>query len=203
MNSRIRISSLLVALLGAGTASGAAFAQDNDLNALLDTMRAEFAKYQDVNIALADGYIPDPSGMCVTAAEIGLPTEAGAMGVHYLNPALLQLVDGGDRVNGNATATDPMAPAILLYEPQADGTMELLGVELLVFEHAWNAAGNGEPPTLAGQAWNYMIDDPATAADEGHGFVGHYDIHVWLYRDNPAGILVPFNPNVTCEHAAH
>jgi hypothetical protein len=204
MISRIRTSSLLTgaALLGAATASGAAFAQDNDLNALLETMRAEFSKYQDVNVALADGYIPDPSGMCVTAEEIGLPGEAGAMGIHYLNPALLQLTDGGDRVAGNATNTDPMQPVVLLYEPRADGTVELLGVELLVFEDAWRAAGNTDAPTLLDQAWNYMINDPATAADEAHGFVGHYDLHVWLYRDNPNGVLTPFNPAVTCEHAA-
>jgi hypothetical protein len=31
----------------------------------------------------------------------------------------------------------------------------------------------------------------------------HYDQHVWLWRDNPAGELEPFNANVTCPDHAH
>ena len=46
-----------------------------------------------------------------------------------------------------------------------------------------------------------MADNPDTAdLDEAHGFAEHYDQHVWLYRDNPNGVLEPFNPNATCEH---
>jgi hypothetical protein len=26
----------------------------------------------------------------------------------------------------------------------------------------------------------------------------HYDLHVWLYRHNPAGLFSAWNPNVTC-----
>lgn len=53
---------------------------------------------------------------------------------------------------------------------------------------------------LNGRAWEAMADDPNTASDEAHGFTPHYDQHVWLFRDNPAGELMPFNPNVTCQH---
>jgi hypothetical protein len=28
----------------------------------------------------------------------------------------------------------------------------------------------------------------------------HYDQHVWLFRENPMGVLMPFNPMVTCDH---
>jgi hypothetical protein len=45
-----------------------------------------------------------------------------------------------------------------------------------------------------------MADDPATPGDEAHGFMPHYDQHVWLFRENPMGELMPFNPNVTCDH---
>ena len=45
-----------------------------------------------------------------------------------------------------------------------------------------------------------MADDPGTPGDEAHGFAPHYDQHVWLFRENPMGELMPFNPNVTCEH---
>ena len=42
--------------------------------------------------------------------------------------------------------------------------------------------------------------DSATEGDEAHGFEPHFDQHVWVFRDNPAGPLMPFNPAVTCEH---
>jgi hypothetical protein len=45
-----------------------------------------------------------------------------------------------------------------------------------------------------------MRDDPATRVDEAHMFEPHYDQHVWLYRDNPSGVLAQFNPRVSCAH---
>lgn len=182
-------------------AAGAASAQEaDDIAALTEALRTEFSKYQDVNVALADGYIPDPTGMCVTAEIEGLPAEWGAMGVHYLHPGMLQLKEG-PLVDGLSIDTDPMHPAILLYEPQEDGTMELLGVELLIFQEPWLEAGNDGPPELfAGVAWDTMVDDPDTPQDEAHGFAGHYDIHFWAFRENPLGPTAPFNPTVTCEH---
>ena len=45
----------------------------------LDQVRAATSRYRDVKVALADGYIADPSGMCVSAAMEGRPAEEGAM----------------------------------------------------------------------------------------------------------------------------
>jgi hypothetical protein len=45
-----------------------------------------------------------------------------------------------------------------------------------------------------------MTDDPATETDEAHMFAPHFDRDVWIYRDNPNGVLAPFNPAVTCAH---
>lgn len=174
-----------------------AMAQDEA--AEVAAVKAAAEKYRDVNVALADGYIPDPSGQCVSAAMEGLPPEWGGMGIHYLNPALLKITACEPRVDGQSTHTDFMKPGLLLYEPQADGSLELVGVENLVFQAAWLAAGHNEPPTFAGKVWEAMADDPATDADEAHAFEPHFDQHVW-FRDNPAGNLMPFNPNVTCEH---
>ena len=166
----------------------------------LDQMRASVEKYKDINVAMAEGYIT-PDNRCVSAAAEGLPAELGAMGMHYIHPALLKITGTEPRVNGESTYTDWSQPAILIYEPQADGSMELVAVENLVFEAAWEAAGMGEVPTLNGRAWDHMADDANTAGDEAHGFMPHYDQHVWLFRENPMGDLMPFNPNVTCEHA--
>ena len=174
----------------------ALFATDVDL----DELRTAVEKYKDINVAIADGYISPDNDHCVSAAAEGLPADLGAMGIHYINPALLQITATEPRVDGNSTHTDWSQPSVLIYEPQADGSMELVAVENLVFEPAWLAAGNAEEPMLNGRKWDHMADDPNTAGDEAHGFMPHYDQHVWLYRENPMGDLMPFNSAVTCEH---
>ena len=168
----------------------------------LDELRNVVAKYKDVNVALADGYIT-PDNHCVSAAAEGLPPELGAMGIHYIHPAQLEVTATEPRVDGKGTHTDWMKPSILIYEPQADGSLELVAVENLVFEAAWTASGKTEQLVLNGRAWDQMADDPATAGDEAHGFTPHFDQHVWLFRENPMGTLMPFNPSVTCEHHKH
>jgi hypothetical protein len=168
----------------------------------LDVMRASVEKYKDINVAFAEGYI-SPDNHCVSAEGEGLPPELGAMGIHFIQPALLQITATEPRVDGTGTYTDWSKPSILIYEPQADGSMELVAVENLVFEAAWNASGKSEELMLNGRAWDHMADDPATPGDEAHGFMPHYDQHVWLFRENPMGALMPFNPAVTCEHHQH
>ena len=165
----------------------------------LDELRNAVAKYKDVSVALAEGYIT-PDNHCVSAAGEGLPPELGAMGVHYIHPALLEVTATQPRVDGKSTHTDWMKPSVLIYEPQADGSLDLVAVENLVFEAAWTASGTTEQLVLNGRSWDHMADDPATAGDEAHGFAPHFDQHVWLFRENPMGTLMPFNPNVTCEH---
>ena len=155
-------------------------------------VRAATEKYQDINIALAEGFVQDPSGECASSP-------AGGMGVHYLNMAKLKITGGDPQIDGEGTHTDFMEPAILMYEPQADGSMMLVGVENLVFQKAWHAAGNAEAPSFAHNMWDSMADDLATDMHEAHGFAPHYDRHVWAFRDNPEGVFAPFNPNVSCE----
>jgi hypothetical protein len=169
----------------------------------LEQVRTATQRFADVNVALAEGYIPDPSGMCITAAMEGRPETDGAMGIHYLKPDLLGLSQAPGRVNGTGMHTDFSSPAVLLYEPQADGSLVLVGVENLVWEAAWQQAGNSTPPSFLGNTYNHMVDNPQTEVDEAHGFEPHYDLHMWLYRDNPTGRFSPFNPAVTCQHAAH
>ena len=168
----------------------------------LAEVRAATEKFQDVNVALAEGYIRDPANMCETADMMGRPASAGAMGVHYFRPDLLGITaPPNPRVDGTGTYTDFHMPAILIYEPQADGSMELVAVENLVFKAAWAAAGNTSPPTFHGVAYDNMEDDPATAdIDEAHNFMPHFDRHVWLYRENPRGVFEPLNPAVSCAH---
>jgi hypothetical protein len=209
-----RFSSVSILMLAvAAVACGPAPADDEAMDAgamevgpapgepTLDEIRAATEKYRDIEVALAEGYMPDPSGMCATAEMEGRPASDGGMGVHYVRMDRLGIPGPPEgRVDGNGTHTNFMEPSVLLYEPQADGSWELVGVENLVFRAAWEAEGHEAPPTFHGVEWNHMADDPATEFDEAHMFMPHYDRHVWIYRDNPDGVFEPFNPNVTCEH---
>jgi hypothetical protein len=166
----------------------------------LAEVRRATERFRDVNIALAEGYLRDPGNMCETADMMGQPASMGAMGIHYFRPDLLGITSAEPRVDGVGTHTDFRLPSILIYEPQADGSMELVAVENLVFAKAWHEAGNAAPPTFFGRTYETMRDDPNTATDEAHGFQPHYDRHVWLYRENVNGVFTPFNPAVTCAH---
>ncbi|HEU0310360.1 MAG TPA: hypothetical protein VFR36_03965 [Sphingomicrobium sp.] len=167
----------------------------------LAAVRAATERFRDINQALAEGYIADPMNVCDTAPMMGRPAALGAMGIHYFRPDLLGITaPPNPRVDGNGTHTDFNKPAILIYEPQADGSLELVAVENLVFIKAWEAAGHQAPPTYLGKSFDRMEDDPATKVDEAHMFEPHYDLHVWLYRDNPNGLFAQFNPNVSCAH---
>ncbi len=167
----------------------------------LAELRAATDRFRDIRVALAEGYIRDPGNLCETAEMMGRPAELGAMGIHFFRPDLLGITAPPDpRVDGNGTHTDFRSPGVLIYEPQADGGLELVAIENLVFAEAWAAAGNSEPPEFHGVPYDHMVDDPATAVDEAHMFEPHYDRHVWLYRENPNGVFAQTNPRVTCSH---
>lgn len=166
----------------------------------LDEIKKAAEKYRDVSVALTEGYIADPMNICETAEAMGRPAEDGAMGIHYFRPDLLQITGTEPRVNGIGTHTDFLQPAVLIYEPQADDTMELIAVENLVFTKAWYEAGHDAPPSFHGIPFDHMVNDPDSEIDEAHMFEEHFDRHVWVFRENPLGVFEPFNPNVTCKH---
>jgi hypothetical protein len=169
----------------------------------LDELRAIAERYRDVKVAKEEGFTTD--NKCVTAAMLGFPASMGAMGVHYVRRDWLGLppkpgLTGGPRVSGTGTHTDFKRPAMLVYEPQADGSLVLVAVENLVFADAWHKASGDQPPKFHGQPWPLLKDDPTTTVDEAHGWEPHYEQHLWLFRDNPNGVYSPFNPEVTCAH---
>ena len=168
----------------------------------LAAVRKAAERFRDVNVALQEGYIRDPFDLCDSAEMMGRPASLGAMGVHYFRPDLLGVTTPPNpRVTGTGTHTDFLNPAILIYEPQPDESMQLVAVENLTFEAAWKAAGHSRPPAFHGVPYDYMRDDPRTEKiDEAHMFEPHYDRHVWLFRDNPTGMFAQFNPKVTCAH---
>jgi hypothetical protein len=148
--------------------------------------------YHDLTVATNAGYTgwsPDP-----TVAGSTCPSSAdGKMGYHKVNVALR----GGaaDPAAGDAVI-DITKPEMLLYEKSSTGAMSLVGVEYLVFKAAWervNGVG-AAPPEILGH--------PLLASS--HTFPGnpnpidHYELHVWVWKDNPNGMFAPYNPTVTC-----
>src|SRR5579872_2734806 len=102
---------------------------------LVHQVRNATQKFIDVNAATAAGYAPFLG--CVTGPD------HGAMGVHYVNGALL---------NGVLDVSQPQA---LIYEPSDDG-MRLVGVEYIIFADAWLASHNNTPPVLDGQVFQFV-----------------------------------------------
>jgi hypothetical protein len=141
----------------------------------LAQLRRATAKYHDVDVALADGFIQTPA--CVASPD-------GGMGIHFINPA--RLMDPAENI---------LEPEILLYVETADG-MKLLGVEYFYGIGAPDTPiPNPAPPApiLFGRAF----DGPMDAHEPGQP--PHYDLHVWIWQPNPSGIFAPFNPNVSCQ----
>ena len=156
----------------------------------LDQLAQQLEPFKDVAYAQSQGYFE--------ASECEAHPKLGVMGYHYVSPALLGLtapVNG--RVNGTGTYTGMNPPAILLYAPDGHGGKELVGIEMLVFAEAWHAE-NKNPPKFRGREWNYMADDPDTPVDEAHGFMPHYDLHIWLFAENPSGMYAQWNPALSC-----
>ena len=158
----------------AAALAGAPAAAQKDLAAA----RAATARYHDVARATADGY--QAMGDCVA-----IP--GAAMGVHYVNLALV-----GD------PALDPARPEVLVYEPQRNGSLQLVAVEYMIPKPAWDAQNPGKRPAMfAG----------ATFED---GPMDTYALHAWVWRQNPAGVFAPFNAKASCPttsgagaHAGH
>jgi hypothetical protein len=189
-------AALTIPVLVSPPASG----ETKDLEAAVAEIRAASERFTDVDVALKEGYVRDPHGLCITAEMEGQPAENGAMGIHYFRPDMLGITATEPRVDGKGTHTDFLNPSVVIYEPRADGSLELVAVENLVFMESWKAAGNEAPPQSYDHEWVAMVDDPATEVDEAHGFQPHYELHAWVFRENPKGPFEPFNPKVTCEH---
>ncbi|HET8532735.1 MAG TPA: hypothetical protein VFO08_16405 [Methylomirabilota bacterium] len=139
---------------------------------LAQEVRRATERYQDVTAATAAGYALFLG--CVSSPA------GGAMGIHYVNGELV----GDGRL-------DAARPEALMYEPKG-GKLELVGVEYIVIAAAWDAA-NKTPPTMMGQLFHY------NSSPNRYGIPAYYSLHVWAWRHNPHGVLVDWNPKVSCD----
>jgi hypothetical protein len=178
---------LVVAALCLPTGGGAAASNECDdiCQEQLTEARAATAKYHDINVALADGYVS--TVQCVSVPGLG------AMGVHYVNPA--RMMD---------TSVDPASPEVLLYVTQEDGSQRLVALEyfapVLSNGAPWFGPPTVAPPTVDNAApviFGRAMEGPAPG--RGPGQPWHYELHVWAWRNNPSGLFFPFNPKLTCQ----
>jgi hypothetical protein len=108
------------------------------------------------------------------------------MGVHFVLP---------ERLGDAAVYAD--APEALIYEPQPDGSMRLVGVEFILFAGNWATAHpEGGAPKLEGHLMNLV------SAPNRYGLDAFYELHVWAWEDNPLGSFSDWNTRVTCENQA-
>jgi len=181
MQARLRrfVSGLAVGLglvIGAGSASAA----EPDA-AEIEALRQSLAKYKDVYAAVRDGYFSTVGCVYYSGEKIPGHVEyaKGAMGVHFFNAAYA------------SPPPDPAHPPILIYEPVGD-RLELVGVEWFVTLDS----GVKERPVLFGQPFQGPMEGHEPLIPQA---VTHYDLHAWLFKDNPRGMFAPTNPDVVCE----
>ena len=101
---------------------------------------------------------------------------AGAMGIHFLKGPLDEVVEA-------------QQPEVLVYEPQANGRMKLVALEYV----------STAPTSLFGQQFSKTDLAPYVGGNEGENFA--WTLHAWIWTPNPTGVLMPWNPRVTCANA--
>lgn len=151
-----------------------------ELTPQLDSVRTALDRFRDPVVALGEGYLSTVG--CITFPTGGgeggtMAYKPGAMGIHFLNPALIGPV------------LDPAKPQVLLYEWVGD-SLQLTGAEWFV-----PVAVSKTAPTIFGQT----LDGPM----EGHppilpAELHHWDLHVWLWKENPNGVFHSTNSAVNC-----
>jgi hypothetical protein len=148
-----------------------------DTGPLIDKVRRATARYKDIHVAIAEGWVPGTP--CVSG-----PNE-GAMGVHFL----LRPTDQYNRLNDGEL--NPEEPEALIYEPQAYGPPRFVGVEFIVIQADWEKHHKG-PGVLDGHLMN-LVGEP-----NRYGLHAFYELHVWAPEDNPQGTFADWNIRVTC-----
>lgn len=141
---------------------------------LINKVRVATSRYQDVNIAIADGWVP--ATPCVSGPN------AGAMGIHYVLP---------ERVGDAVLRADQ--PEALIYEPLPGGRLRLVGVEFIVLADVWNTHNPAAQPALEGHLLN-LVGEP-----NRYRLPAFYELHVWAWERNPNGAFADWNTVVSCD----
>jgi len=160
-----------------------ASAQDHN-KAQIEALRKAMEKYKDYKVAVRDLYLSTVGCVHYSGEKIAdhMVYAKGAMGVHFVNLTI-------------KGPPDPMKPNVLIYEPVGKN-LKLVAVEWLV-PHSPDVK---EAPTLFGQKFMGPMEghEPLIPKE----FI-HWDLHAWVFKDNPLGMFEATNPKVNCKGYAH
>jgi hypothetical protein len=169
------------------TQSGAAKATAPKLTPALMGVRTALDKYRDPIAAVRDGFYSSVS--CIDfpkgAVDGAVKYKPGAMGVHFIN------------MGNVGPKLDPAKPQVLIYKPVGD-KLQLVAAEWFV------PAGMVKPGAPQPKMFEQVMQGPMP----GHepimpAELVHYDLHVWLWDENPAGVFEPTNANVKCPEGGY
>lgn len=161
-----------VSPVGAG-----ADAPDDEVQQDLARARRATAAYHDADTARAAGY--EQVSPCVD----GRPKFDGAMGVHFLRHDLLQDPD-----------LDVEQPELLVYFPTDEG-LRLVALEWMRIDGDGDLETDDDRPRLFGEPFKGPMPG------HGEGEPVHYDLHAWVWQNNPDGTFADWNPKLRCPGA--
>jgi len=169
----------LMGLASIGMALSPAVAQE-PYKAEIDALRKAMEKYQDYKVAVRDLYLSTVGCVHYAGEKMAhhMDYPKGAMGIHFVNVTI-------------QGPPDPMKPNVLIYEPVGK-ELKLVAVEWLVPL----TPDLKQRPSLFGQSFMGPMEghEPLIPKD----YV-HYDLHAWLFKNNPLGMFAPTNPEVSCK----
>ena len=79
----------------------------------------------------------------------------------------------------------------MIYEPQPNGRPKLIGADFLVSPRTGHAS-NAATPQLMGQLL-HLFESP-----NRFGLPDFYTLHVWAWKDDPAGTFSNWHSTVSC-----
>ncbi|MER8639499.1 hypothetical protein [Mesorhizobium sp. M0664] len=173
----------LAGLVGACLNAATPRAAEPD-KAEIDALRKSLSRYEDYKVAIRELYLSTVGCVFYSGEKVegAMDYPKGAMGIHFVN------------VTTVGPTADPTRPNVLIYEP-VGGELRLVGAEWLVPL----TPDTKEPPKLFGQTFQGPMEGHyPLIPKEFH----HYDLHAWLFKDNPLGMFSPTNPDVKCDNYA-
>jgi hypothetical protein len=164
----------VAAMLALTATASAAIGMRGTSRSDLAAARAATAAYRDVGRATAAGYAEFKDANKVACIELA---GEGGMGVHYVKGELV----------GNP-ALDPRTPEALVYEPRGK-KLQLVALEYIVMAEAWTQPA---PPAMFGRTFDYV------PAGNRYGLPAFWALHAWIWKRNPTGTVMAWNPKVDC-----
>jgi len=155
-------------------------AAEDPYKAQIDALRKAMEKYKDYKVAVRDLYLSTVGCVHYSGEKMAghMHYPKGAMGIHFVNLTI-------------RGTPDPMKPNILIYEPVGK-ELQLVAVEWLVPL----TAKTSKRPSLFGKPFDGPMEGHEPLIPKQYV---HYDLHAWLFKDNPLGMFTPTNPNASCD----